>query len=135
MSSVVSEVSCVPDCSLTEGLTRYSALHAQKIAPLRQSVSEFVMARDIESQLILAQLIKDIAQFQDAAQHESVWPNVPGGVGAELFSVAPVSHSAAANPNRTFEPASQLYQMNSPPAAVPVATLIPRSTANRRASF
>lgn len=132
--------------NFNEGLKFYADLTQQKISPFVQRIGDFVMARDMESKLILGQLTRDAAQFKedeaDEKRQASVFPNasahnlnVPqaagiyaGGppvspIGAGVSSVpggpssAASTPSGAANPNLSFEPPSNLYSLQSPTGA------------------
>ena len=43
----------------------YSDLQAQRIGPLKQRVEDFVVARQMEKQMVLSQLTQDIAGYRD----------------------------------------------------------------------
>jgi programmed cell death 6-interacting protein len=108
-----------------EGLDFYSELQATRIAPLKQRVDDFIMAREMEKRVILEQLMKN-ATTQPAASTPAVAGEAnlslpdqthnPNALSPSAYQ-QPTMTAAAINPNLAVETRSNpLYQFQPPPA-------------------
>jgi len=108
--------------NFNEGLKFFADLHAQKIAPLSQKVSDFAMAREMESKLILEQLTRSIAEYKEEEDEKHGGSATTTMASSSSSSSSgmdasgrgnPFASASASNPNLTFDKPS-LYHMQSP---------------------
>jgi len=94
--------------NLNEGVNFYANLMKVKIEPLAQRVDDFVFARDMEKRMILDQLTKSLAGFED-----------------EKSEPKP---SSASNPNMSVESGSLYAPITPPTPSAPIPSSVPRGS-------
>ena len=122
--------------NLNEGIRFYSDLQTQRIAPLKQRVEDFALARKMESQMVLSQLTQDIASYKDDDRaHRGSFGSPTastGGGGGTGGSRHPV------NPNLAYEhPDQPMYDFPAPSSASssPRGLAAPSSATNPFAEY
>jgi hypothetical protein len=117
-----------------EGLKFYGDLARQKLDPLKQRLTDFSVARDIEKRMILDQLTSELAGYPGDSKTSYGGPVAPGGPGGPSggsggYGHPPIASAPspwavpssyapppAANPNLAYEtPSSPMYAFSGQP--------------------